>query len=329
MKDFVPMIQPSVKDLKKDDAFDGFLLVRSADSRTGTTGSPYLDLTLADQSGNINAKVWNTASAAPATSSIIKVRGSVTEFNGRLQMRIERFRDMNPQDQVDLSQLIACAPDAPEDMLLTLDTTIQAMKNDTLRLIVSKLVDDVREKLVYYPAAQRLHHAERSGLLHHTTDMLKTAEALLACYPFLDGDLVRAGVIVHDLGKIYEMASDEFGNVNDYTMDGLLLGHIVRGITHVRAAATALNLPADDEYILLLEHMILSHHGEAEYGSPRPPMFPEAEILHFIDVIDARMNEMKGVLDRTPQGVFSEKIWSLDRRLYHPRYRLDGAPSPD
>ena len=181
------------------------------------------------------------------------------------------------------------------------------------------------DKLMYYPAAQRLHHAERSGLLHHTTSMLHTAKAMLKIYPWLDGDLLCAGVIAHDLSKISEMQSDECGNVNDYTVDGLLLGHLVRGVTQVREAARRTGLADDDEYVLLMEHMVISHHGEAEYGSPRPPMFPEAEMLHWIDLVDARMNEMNGIVQRTPAGAFSEKVWSLDRRIYHPHYMAEAA----
>ncbi|NCB34661.1 MAG: HD domain-containing protein, partial [Clostridia bacterium] len=174
--------------------------------------------------------------------------------------------------------------------------------------------------LMYYPAAQRMHHAQRSGLLNHVTSMLRAAEALFPCYPFLDADLVRAGVIVHDLSKITEMLSDTLGNVSEYSTEGLLLGHLVVGVSQVREIARQNRIPADDEYSLLLQHMIISHHGLAEHGSPRPPMFPEAEMLSIIDEMDARMNEMEAVTRRTPRGVFSEKIWSLDRRLYHPRY---------
>ena len=171
---------------------------------------------------------------------------------------------------------------------------------------------------MYFPAAQRLHHAERSGLLHHTTGMLRTAEHIIAAYPFLNGDLLRAGVILHDLSKIQEMNSDDMGNVNDYTRDGLLIGHLVRGVAQLSLAAQ--NVGVAGEIVLLLEHMIISHHGEAEFGSPRMPMFPEAEALHWIDLLDARMNEMQSIMQRTPEGAFSEKIWSLDRRLYHPHY---------
>ena len=114
------------------------------------------------------------------------------------------------------------------------------------------------------------------------------------------------------------MKSDQTGNVTDYTRDGQLLGHLVRGITNLNRVAEETGVTG--ESLILLEHMLLSHHGESEYGSPKPPMFPEAEALHWIDMMDARMNTMKTVTDKTPPGAFSEKIFSLDRRVYHPLY---------
>ncbi len=237
---------------------------------------------------------------------------------------MSRLRDAN-EDEYDLSVLIPCAPESPKVMLAEIEDTIAAMQNETLKKLLHELLAMAGDKLMYYPAGQRLHHAERSGLLHHTTSMLRAAKAILPVYPWLDRDLLLAGVIAHDLSKIREMKSDEAGNVNDYTTEGLLLGHLVRGVTQVREAARRAQLDEEDEYVLLLEHMVISHHGEAEYGSPRPPMFPEAEMLHWIDLLDARMNEMDGVLKRTPSGAFSERIWSLDRRMYHPRYRTENA----
>ena len=203
------------------------------------------------------------------------------------------------------------------------------MKNATLQKVLRELIAMAGDKLVYFPAAQRLHHAERSGLLHHTTTMLKGARQMLQVYPWLDADLLCAGVIAHDLSKIREMQSDDAGNVNDYTVEGLLLGHLVRGVTQVREAARRAGIPDEDEYVLLLEHMVISHHGEAEFGSPRPPMFPEAEMLHWLDVLDARMNEMNGIVRRTPAGAFSEKIWSLDRRVSHPHYLSEMPANAD
>ncbi|NLB89971.1 MAG: CMP-binding protein, partial [Clostridiales bacterium] len=211
-----------------------------------------------------------------------------------------------------------CAPWPAEEMLKRVYDVIDNMNQKEIQKILRVRMETIQEELAYYPAAQRLHHAERSGLLHHMISMLKTADAILSCYPWLNGDLLRAGVILHDLSKIEEMDSDALGNVKDYTKDGLLIGHLVRGVANLAKAAQEAGVTG--EIPLLLEHMILSHHGVAEYGSPRMPMFPEAEALHWIDVFDAKMNEMQGILKRTLPGTFSERIWSLDRRIYHPVY---------
>ncbi len=321
------MNQQSVSQMEKDTRFEGFLLVRRAEQRQSANGSRYLDITLADKSGDINGKMWDGTVDAPSTGSVVKVRATVQEYNNRLQLRVEKMRSKSESDDIDISALMPCAPLTSKVMLDHIDDVIDDMKTEELQKILRILVGDVREKLVYYPAAQSMHHAERSGLLHHTTDMLKSANALLSVYTFLDKDLLNAGVIAHDLSKVTEMLSDEAGNVSDYTAEGQLIGHLVRGVSQIEKAAERANVTG--EYVLLLEHMIISHHGIPEFGSPKPPMFSEAVALHMIDDFDAKMNEMETVTKRTPRGAFSEKIWALDRRVYHPMYHSEDPKSEE
>ncbi len=312
------MEQLSLAQLQTGMRYEGFLLVRSCEQRKDKNGNNYLDMKLSDQSGEMECKLWDRNADPFASGTIIKVRGSITEFNGRIQLKIERIRPAAEEDEVDRRQLIPCAPEEPKVMMEEINRTVDAFGSSDLKKLTREMLRLAGDRLMYFPAAQRLHHAEYGGLLHHTTGMLRTAEHMIKAYPFLNGDLLRAGVIMHDLGKIQEMDSDASGSVRDYTADGLLLGHLVRGVATLQEAAK--NVGVEGELVLLLEHMIISHHGEAEFGSPRKPMFPEAEVLHWIDLLDARMNEMKGIMDRLPEGAFSEKVWSLDRRLYHPRY---------
>ena len=314
----------TVCQLQKDMRFEGFLLVRSAEKRKDSKGSDYVDMNLTDRTGEINCKIWNwdPSQSAPETGSTVKVRGLVQEYNGRLQLRIEKWRAATEEDPVDMNALVPCAPRKPEDMMGEIRAAVDSFADEDLRKLTGEMLAMAGESLRWFPAAQRMHHAERSGLLHHTTDMLRAARALTEIYPWLNRDLLFAGVIIHDLGKIEEMKSDQAGNVTDYTKDGQLLGHLVRGITNLNRAAEKTGVKG--EALLLLEHMLLSHHGESEYGSPKPPMFPEAEALHWIDILDARMNTMKTAVDKTPPGSFSEKIYSLDRRVYHPLYPQEG-----
>ena len=313
----------SVCQLQKDMRFEGFLLVRSAEKRKDVKGNDYVDMNLTDRTGEINCKIWNwdPESEAPETGSVVKVRGTVQEYNGRLQLRVEKWRRAEPEDPVDMNQLVPCAPRKPEEMMAEIRETVNSFRSETIRKLTEGMLENSGTDLYWYPAAQRMHHAERSGLLHHTTDMLRLAKAVLEIYPWLNRDLLLAGVILHDLGKIDELKSDKAGNVTDYTRNGQLLGHLVGGIITLNRVADRLGIQG--EAVALLEHMLLSHHGESEYGSPKAPMFPEAEALHWIDIMDARMNTMKGVEDKTPEGAFSEKIFSLDRRVYHPMYTDD------
>ena len=313
----------SVCQLQKDMRFEGFLLVRSAEKRKDVKGNDYVDMNLTDRTGEINCKIWNwdPEAEAPETGSTVKVRGTVQEYNGRLQLRVEKWRAATPEDPVDMNQLVPCAPRSPAEMMAEIRETVNSLQSENIRKLTEGMLENAGRDLDWFPAAQRMHHAERSGLLHHTTDMLRLAKAMLEIYPWLNRDLLLAGVIMHDLGKMDELKSDKAGNVTDYTRDGQLLGHLVGGIINLNRVADRLGIHG--ETVTLLEHMLLSHHGESEYGSPKAPMFPEAEALHWIDIMDARMNTMKGVEDKTPEGAFSEKIFSLDRRVYHPMYTDD------
>lgn len=227
------MDQTSIASLRPGDTFLGFLLVRSADKRLDKRGTGYLDMNLADRTGEMNCKVWNGTVEPPAAGSVVKVQARIDEYNGRPQMRVERFRTANSEDDFDMSLLVACAPERPETMLKEITDTIDRFASNDLKRLVMAMLGEAGDALNWFPAAQRMHHAERSGLLHHTTGMLRTAEHIIAAYPFLNGDLLRAGVILHDLAKIDEMKSDELGNVTDYTQDGCLIGHLVRGVARL------------------------------------------------------------------------------------------------
>ena len=302
-------------DIKRDDRFEGYLIVRSAEQRASANGKNYLDMTLADKSGSNNAKMWDGTVQPPLAGSIVKVRATGNEFNGRMQLRVEKIRVAESRDAVDMSTLIPCAPRDPKEMLDEVVRAADHIADPDLRKITCELLDRAGDKLLTFPAAKQMHHAERGGLLHHTTTMLRAANAIMTVYPQLNASLLTAGVIVHDLAKIDEMDADTLGLVSDYSVDGKLIGHIVRGVVNIQLAAE--KTKASPGKALLLQHMVLSHHGIPEYGSPLAPKFPEAEVLNTIDTLDARLYEMNEALSRAIPGGFSEKVWGLDnRQLY-------------
>ena len=304
-----------LSEIRRDDRFEGYLIVRSAEQRAAASGKNYLDMTLADRSGSINAKMWDGTVQPPVAGSIVKVRATGNEFNGRMQLRVEKIRAAENRDGVDMSTLIPCAPEDPKAMLEEIVRAADHIADPDLRRITCELLDRAGSKLLTFPAAKQMHHAERSGLLHHMTTMLKAARAIMTVYPQLNASLLTAGVIVHDLAKIDEMDADALGLVSDYSVDGKLLGHIVRGVVNIELAAQKTG--ASKGKALLLQHMVLSHHGIPDYGSPIAPKFPEAEVLNTLDTLDARLYEMDEAIARAVPGGFSEKVWGLDnRQLY-------------
>ncbi|MDY4541449.1 MAG: CMP-binding protein, partial [Candidatus Ventricola sp.] len=191
-----------LSDVKRDDRFEGFLIVRAAEQRASSNGKFYLDMTLADRTGSINAKMWDGTVQPPVAGSIVKVRATGNEYGGRMQLRVEKIRAAEKKDEVDMSTLIPCAPHDPKKMLEDVVRAADRIADKDLRLITCALLDRAGDKLLTFPAAKQMHHAERSGLLHHMTTMLRAARAIMTVYPRLNASLLTAGVIVHDLAKI-------------------------------------------------------------------------------------------------------------------------------
>lgn len=308
-----------INEFKQNERAEGFYLIKSIDLKTANAnGKKYFDLVLGDSTGEISGKIWEVKEEHEnfTPNTIVKVRGMVTSWQGTLQFKIEQIRNLNLTDEVKIEDYVQSAPFDSEYMFKEVMSYVDNMKHTDIKNIITIILQKNKEKLNYYPAAKKNHHSIRGGLLYHIMTMLNLGNKISSIYTFLNKDLIYAGVILHDLAKINEMDSSELGIVNDYTLEGSLLGHITQGIKEVEIIGREVN--ANKEVVTLLQHMILSHHYEAEYGSPVKPMIPEAEILHYLDVIDARMYDMRKVLNDTPVGQFSERLWSLEnRRVYN------------
>ena len=321
--------QKKVASLVNGDAFEGFLLVKSISVRTGSTGKNYVDLTLADENSSINAKIWDYYDALSRIEPgrLVKVRGTVTVWQNVLQLRVEKIRLATGDDPARIEDFVPSAPQSGEDMLKAVRAYADRITDSDLSGIVKTVLDRYAQRLIYWPAAMANHHSVRSGLLYHTLTMLRAGEALCSVYTDLDTDWVYAGVILHDIEKIDELGSNELGLVSEYTRDGLLLGHIIQCTLLIGSVGQELG--ADPEKVALLQHMITAHHYEPEYGSPRRPMFPEAELLHYLDIIDARMYDFRKALADVEEGGFSEKQWLLHNRRLYKRKTDKAQPSPE
>lgn len=303
---------------------DSFLVIKRVDLKTtNSNGKKYLDFLLGDATGDISAKLWEVPFELEGlfeANMVVRVRGMVTNFNNQPQLKIERIRLSTEEDPVDPADLVESAPLEPEYMYgEILSRYIEGLDNIDMKLIVERLFRENEEKLMYYPAAKRNHHAIRSGLLYHVLTMLQLADQMMEVYPFLNHDLLVSGIILHDMAKLVEMNASEIGIVREYTIPGTLLGHISIGVGDIGRVGREVG--ASEEIIMMLQHMVLSHHYEPDYGSPVKPMFPEAEMLHYIDLIDARMYDMKRIQSGLEPGTLSDFVLSLDRRrIYRPEF---------
>ena len=312
-----------VKDLRKDMEITEFFMAKTTVIKDGSNGKQYLDITLGDKTGEISGKKWDVSDAeypmlkAIPEKSIVKVKGVVTEWQGQLQMRVQRIREVKPEDDQNICDFVKAAPEEPQEMYDYIYATAESMQDSDLKRLCVKVLTDNKEKIMYYPAAQKNHHAQLAGLLYHMKRMLMTGEGVCSVYKNLNRDLVCAGVILHDMEKLNEIESGTDGIATGYSFEGQMLGHIIQGVKKLDSLAIELDIPR--EKAIMLEHMILSHHYEPEFGSPKKPLFPEAEVLHYLDILDARMFDMEAALEATEPGSFSDRVWTLDnRKLYKP-----------
>lgn len=316
MKDFY------VTDLRNESEITDFFMVKTIGIKIGANKKQYLDITLGDKTGEVSSKKWDIDSEMDMLSKIkdgdmVKVKAQVTEWQGQPQLRLNRIRLCNEEDVLDIPDFIKAAPEESEEMYQYIYDVAEGFEDEDLKKLCIKVLSDNHDKLMYYPAASKNHHAEYGGLLYHVKRMLMTGQHVCQVYTNLNRDLVCAGVILHDIEKLNEIESNEYGISPGYSFEGQMLGHIIQGIKYLDRVTEELNFPR--EKALMLEHMILSHHYEPEFGSPKKPLFPEAELLHYLDILDARMFDMEDALATTEPGGFSERVWTLDnRRLYKP-----------
>lgn len=311
-------INKTISELKPGEKTDGFYLIKNFEVKKTTNGKQYIDMDLVDKTGEINAKVWDYTKETEiiiSENTIVKVRGEVLEWSGAKQLKVNKIREKYPEDNINLQELIPSAPIEPEEMLTSVKSYIKKINDIQIKTLTENIFKKYENKMYYYPAAKKNHHSYRGGLLYHNLRMLQSGEKLCQVYDILNSDYIYAGIILHDICKILEMDSDEYGIVSDYTMEGKLLGHIIQGIKEIETEGEKIGL--DKEKSVLLQHMVLSHHYEPEFGSPKKPMTPEAELLHFLDVIDARMFDFQHSLEDVEPGQFTDKIWLLDNRYLY------------
>jgi 3'-5' exoribonuclease len=311
--------------------FDGYFLLLSRQTRSTKTNKPYLNLILCDKTGQMEGRVWDPNDPRIAKEldrgDIVKARGSVSRFDDRLQMKVEQIRRATA-GEVDKSDLMPATTYNVEELWRDLMGFVENFTEPNLKLLVTTILSNPELAQAYReaPAARQLHHAWLGGLLEHVVSLLKLADRVVPHYPILHRDLVLTGVVLHDIGKVRELAWD-IGF--EYTIEGTLLGHIQMGTELVEK--TIDTLPGFPPRLrTLVVHMILSHHGKLEFGSPKLPMIPEALVLNFLDDLDAKMQAVANEFDKCARegkaaNELTGRVWALDQRqLLNTRGWLDG-----
>lgn len=322
------MKTPYVADLQPNQQITATFLVQSKEIRQKPSGDPYLSLTLCDRTGELDAKMWDNVTEvleAFDRDDFVRVKGLVQTHRNRLQLTLHKVQKIEASE-VEFADYFPASTRKPEEMYAELQQVITGVQNPHLLLLLQTIFADpeISRRYQIAPAAKSIHHAYLGGLIEHVLSMVQLCRATAAHYPQVDEDLLMTGVILHDIGKIYELSYDRSFQ---YSPDGQLLGHIILGLRIV--SDTIAKLPEFPPRLrTLVEHLIISHHGTLEYGSPKVPLFPEAMLLHHLDNLDSKMESMRAHAERDRQieGCFTGYCNSLERPVLHKDRYLDPAP---
>lgn len=313
------MKQLYIADLKPGNSITTTLLVRTKERKTARNGRPYLDLEFQDSTGTIKAKLWDCdgTDLTFEADDVVRVSGGVELYQGMAQLSLRNIVKCREAD-VDLSDYLPHGSKNSEELFKGLFKRIQQMPNGPLQTLLVKIFEDpeIAQKYKLAPAAMTYHHAFLGGLIEHVDSLVRLGDRVCDHFPFLDRQLIVAGLLLHDLGKIEEL---NFRRSFNYSRRGQLVGHISMGIEMIR---DKMRLVPDfpDELWDRLEHIILSHHGKLEFGSPKEPMFMEALVVNHLDDMDSKLEAMREQYeaDKDRPGDFTARNRALGRELLKP-----------
>jgi len=300
-----------------NDEIEGFYILKSANPKVTANGKPFLTGALSDRTGVMEMKVWDYAGPLTAADEgkVVKVRGTVGEFRGTPQFTASRIRLAAADDQVDPASLVPTAPIDREAAMAALQKWAASIEDEDYRAVTEAMLERHGQALERIPAAKSVHHAFLGGLLMHTANMMKLADFLAELYrDTIDRSLLLAGTLLHDMAKEQEFVFSQLGLATDYSVKGQLLGHLVMGAQEAARVAETLHVP--EEKSVLLQHLILSHHGEPEFGAAVRPLCAEAELLSLIDAVDSRMEIYRETYDTMDAGTFSPRIFALEKKVF-------------
>ena len=308
-----------IKDLKDGAHVHDEFIVASVNKCASDKGKQYLNVVLQDKTGTINAKKWDVTErdlGLIVPGKVLEFDGEIPSYKGVFQFKIIYASEVD-EKLVNIENFKKVSPIPLDELKAKLDYYLHSFKDKDVDLIVNTVINHFYDKYITYPAAVKIHHEFGSGILHHSLAMADLAEQVARLYPSVDRDLLVAGALMHDIGKTVEYKDLPIPEV---TIEGKLVGHISIMYAEFKNIVDKLNIKS--EVPLLLEHMILSHHGKLEFGSPVLPMTREAMLLSMIDLLDSQLMVVDKALKDVKPGEFSERIWSMDNvAFYKPEER--------
>lgn len=282
-------------------------VVSNKQIKSKKNGEPYLDLTLADRTGTIQAKMWDNVedcSGGFAQDDVVKIKGLINRYNQRWQLTIHKLRRMD-ESEIDYADYLPKTSKDVDELWRALGEFVASMNDPYLRRLLELFLADpeIAQDYRNAPAAKTLHHACIGGLLEHVVSLFRSCDLVARNYPFIHRDLLLTGAFLHDIGKLRELS---YSRSFSYTTEGQLLGHIVIELEMLHSKIA--QIPGFPEQLkILVEHLIISHHGQYEFGSPKLPMFPEALMLHYLDDLDSKMEAMRAQFEREAE---TESPWT-------------------
>ena len=302
-----------ISELNDHEHVEGQFLVGNVSKGVNTVGGSYFSVELRDASGSINAKKWDATlldEQVFVAGNVVTVIGETNKYKEQLQLKI-LSAELVSLDDIDVERFVKAPPISKDELIKKFKDYMASVKNEDCQKLLAYFVNKFGDNLFSYPAAVSIHHEYSSGLLMHSLTMADIASSLCKVYD-ADYDLVITGCLLHDMGKLIEL---EGPIVYKYSTEGKLLGHISIMASEIRKAADELKI--DSEIPLLLEHMVLSHHGQLEFGSPVLPSTKEALLLSLVDNLDSKMVVVNKALQDVEPGNFSNKVFPLDNRAFY------------
>lgn len=315
-KETIQIMRAKIKDFSPKDKASLILRLTDIQFRKTTANDDYGSMLGFDGTELIDVKFWKLKEEDKellSNGEIYFLTGTMKDYQGKMQFNVTEYRKITEEDEVDIEEFYERAKLDSSELEKLIYSYIDRIDNQIINKVIRRIISLYAEEFFNYPAAMTMHHNYYSGLAYHIYSMLQASDAYLKIYPFLNKSLVYGGIIIHDLGKIVELSGPKG---TEYTKKGNLLGHIPIGYNMIHQIATSLEVQ-DSEEVLALEHILLSHHGLLEYGSPKEPLIPEAMLIYLLDYADSRLAALEKEVETTEKGTYTNQIMALDRKSFY------------